>query len=557
MTRFNLPPRTRPNLKNKIILCVTYFTIVLETTFGREADDRSRFLYADDPNASIILEYQLHNAPSADYSGDERKQAAKRPPGAEYDEEKHIKPYFLSPENGPRVVEYYSPWCGHCQAYKPKYIALAKEINRRLPDDQMEVNFHAVSCSVHHWVCMQNNVKGFPTIVAFRADSAEPQKLKRVTAETVAEAVGVRLLAHDPLSNSADEDEGDEEIRPVDILGASLNGLARTRETVYKDAALSFTYALRTGIYPKHSHHPLEDTQKEVFSDWIDLLYWTLPPTWILHTLINDLRINMDSVVVSKENLLEIVDKHQEVVNGKHLKWSDQCAKGVEGAGYPCGLWSLFHIVSIGVVERHKAVLGSREEVSTQHVALTLRNYIENFFACEACRQYFTDMHDSCGFDHCKRFKQSLQLPSEESWGQFALWLFEVHNDINMKLIEEEWKREGKDVSELKSNLALWPSQEECPGCRDKNGKWDKDVVLKHLKKSYWPAGVQNFRFVVLKKKDRVQDEKTSWSGLFENFVYIAAMSGFIIWCMKKQYISLTGRHKKYEGDYYYDNTAP
>ena len=85
----------------------------LQTVHCREADDRSRFLYADDPRATVILEYQLHNAPSKDYSGDERKKAAKEQPGSEYDEERHIKPYFLMPDNiGPRVVQYYSPWCG-------------------------------------------------------------------------------------------------------------------------------------------------------------------------------------------------------------------------------------------------------------------------------------------------------------------------------------------------------------------------------------------------------------------------------------------------------------
>jgi hypothetical protein len=85
----------------------------LGITRGREADDRSRFLYADDPGASAILEYQLHNAPSEDYSGDERERASKEQPGSEYDEERHIKPYFLRPDNNwPRVVQYYSPWCG-------------------------------------------------------------------------------------------------------------------------------------------------------------------------------------------------------------------------------------------------------------------------------------------------------------------------------------------------------------------------------------------------------------------------------------------------------------
>jgi thiol-disulfide isomerase/thioredoxin len=130
----------------------------------READDRSRLLYADDPAATEILEYQLHNAPSRDYSGDERREASKNQPGSEYDEERHIKPYFLTVENGPRVVQFYSPWCGHCQSFKSKYISLYREVNRHLVDDQIEVNFYAVSCSVHHWVCMQNNVKSFPTI---------------------------------------------------------------------------------------------------------------------------------------------------------------------------------------------------------------------------------------------------------------------------------------------------------------------------------------------------------------------------------------------------------
>jgi hypothetical protein len=87
-----------------------YFSLSL--TQAREADERPRFLYADDPLALIVLEYQLHNAPSKDYSGDERKEASKRQPGAEYDEERHIKPYILNAENGPRVVQFYSPWSG-------------------------------------------------------------------------------------------------------------------------------------------------------------------------------------------------------------------------------------------------------------------------------------------------------------------------------------------------------------------------------------------------------------------------------------------------------------
>ena len=329
--------------------------------------------------------------------------------------------YFLAPP-----IEH-----SHCQYFKTKYIALANEINRRLPDDQPEINFHAVSCSVYHWVCLQNHVKGFPTIVAFKANSAVPTQLKEkgMTADSIAETLGVHLNAHGARDDSegAELEGGSDEYHAVDILGASMDGLARTRDTVYKDAALSFTHALKTEIFPKRGGEfssSLDSTQQEVFSDWIDLLYWALPPTWILHTLINDIRNNIDSVMISEENLMFMVEKHQDVVNGGNMRWSQQCSKGDERAGYSCGLWSLFHITSIGVNERHRAVLGAQDQVSTKFVAQTTRNYIDHFFSCGQCREYFVAMFDSCGFDHCSRFRQPQKLPPPESWREFALWLW-------------------------------------------------------------------------------------------------------------------------------------
>jgi len=125
-------------------------------------------------------------------------------------------------------------------------------VNRRLADDQLEVNFYAISCSVHHWVCMQNNVKGFPTIFAFRENSIDPHQLKEVTADNIAVAVGVEFKSSisDVIENNIGSDfEGVEGSRPIDIWGASLDGLSRTREAVYRDAALSFTYALKTEIF--------------------------------------------------------------------------------------------------------------------------------------------------------------------------------------------------------------------------------------------------------------------------------------------------------------------
>ncbi len=89
------------------VICYALLSLSPELVQSREADDRSKFLYADDPRAVVILEYQLHNAPTKDYTVEGHNNM-----GIEYDEERHIRPYFLNPENGRRVVQYYSPWCG-------------------------------------------------------------------------------------------------------------------------------------------------------------------------------------------------------------------------------------------------------------------------------------------------------------------------------------------------------------------------------------------------------------------------------------------------------------
>lgn len=348
---------------------------------------------------------------------------------------------------------------------------------------------------------MQNNVKGFPTFVLFHADSAEPHWLKEeeMTVERVAEIFGVQLQVLTEMGNGLDSHrEGIDEITPIDILGASMNGLARTRKTVYKDAALSFVHALKTEIfsYEDGGRVSLNAVQREVFSDWIDLLSWSLPPSWILHTLINEIRNNIDIVMESEDNLMLTVSKHEALVTGGNMNWSTQCS---EYAGYSCGLWGLLHIISMGVIERHRAVLGARDQVSTQFVARTMRNYIAHFFDCKQCKEYFLAMHDTCGFNHCRRFKQSQKVPSKESWSELALWVWEVHNDVNIKLAKVASKDEdsGDGGRNRNADVFSWPSQGECPACRGKTGKWDKDAVLSHLKRAYWYVPIIDYQHLI------------------------------------------------------------
>ena len=70
------------------------------------------------------------------------------------------------------------------------------------------------------------------------------------------------------------------------------------------------------------------------------------------------------------------------------------------------------------------------------------------------------------------------------------------------------------------------------------------------LRSSTRPAGFQNFRFAVLKKKDMNKDERTSYYDLLENICFLCLAAAAVMFCSRKQYIAFTGRHKKMDHDY-------
>eukprot|EP00210_Caulerpa_lentillifera_P007336 g7012.t1 len=55
------------------------------------------------------------------------------------------------------LVEFYAPWCGHCQSLKPEYEKTAKALDG-------VIHVAAVDCDQYKSLASQFNVKGFPTI---------------------------------------------------------------------------------------------------------------------------------------------------------------------------------------------------------------------------------------------------------------------------------------------------------------------------------------------------------------------------------------------------------
>lgn len=65
-------------------------------------------------------------------------------------------------------VEFYAPWCGHCQALKPIWIDLADNLDGK-------VKVGAVDCTNNEQTCREFGVQGYPTIKFFGANKDRPE----------------------------------------------------------------------------------------------------------------------------------------------------------------------------------------------------------------------------------------------------------------------------------------------------------------------------------------------------------------------------------------------
>lgn len=330
-------------------------------------------------------------------------------------------------------------------------------------------------------------------MIYFAAESDTPINVKRGPNLSATKLQNDYYLKYSHLDNQRDSSKQievpksastSEVTKSTSTLGVQSTGkvpLAKQND-IYADAASSFSFALRSSIFM--SNNALSSKQQEVFQKWLTLLSKTIPRKndvmkESLHQ-IDLLQSNMDAFVKSQDNLLQFLVKAED-----DEKWTESCK-----AGYTCGLWQLLHIVTIGLVHYNESIENKslpesnmNTVMSTMDSADNIRDYIEFYFTCDECRKNFVQMYESCQFNRCNRL--SYESGSKNEWKQLALWLWEAHNDVNVRLLHES-KGEMDQVSPSDEELVKWPSKSDCPYCWQDGGGWDEEVIYKYLEEFYW-----------------------------------------------------------------------
>eukprot|EP00984_Skeletonema_dohrnii_P014210 scaffold5949_cov120-Skeletonema_dohrnii-CCMP3373.AAC.4 len=169
------------------------------------------------------------------------------------------------------------------------------------------------------------------------------------------------------------------------------------------------------------------------------------------------------------------------------------------------------------------------------------------FFNCDKCSKRFIAQYDECKFQSCNRLTDETVDAPAESWAEFPLWLWEVHNDVSRSKAEREAdfheKYNRKAVAKKWERLigAVYPHLDQCLSCWTADGTWDVDAVYNHLEKEYWTFGVE-----VNSKMENLLDHKDVDSVSHGLGAYLGlGIVVLLTYFLKKYKIRASGRHKK------------
>jgi Erv1 / Alr family/Thioredoxin len=500
--------RTAPTVNPYCLLfAITLLQLLIKQAHA-EYLHKYPFLYAklDDANASFPVIEHL----SREYRGDVHLDSENHDNKNEGDQQEEDRPDFLynHEAQGYRIVEYYVHWCSTCKIFASVYRAFAIKLLEMAAHQGIEENIqiYAVSCSPNRKLCVNQNVKGFPKIRLYKPGESEFVELahhNHLHPLRVLETLGINS---DGIENTTSEDnEWSDTFASRGAARDERSWLSfwtqllalftgkhdsnattdhgkhpqRSREDLKADIYLSFDYALRNEIY--RSSGGLSEAKQQVLQDWLNLLIYTLPSSWEIHKLLQELKNNFVYIVKSEEYLMALLDEYPAPMQA----WSPSCSYGVPDEGYTCGLWELFHTVTVGVVEYNKATFDPSHLLVTETTARTLRDYVDHFFGCLSCRENFLEMFDQCSFNRCDRLAD-YPIEDENDWIELPLWLHETHNHVNVRLLKEKTVRDQKVISSTDIASVQWPSRQECYACwRDDADLENPDAFLWRLDKLF------------------------------------------------------------------------
>ncbi|XP_071328450.1 sulfhydryl oxidase 2 [Trachinotus anak] len=244
------------------------------------------------------------------------------------------------------------------------------------------------------------------------------------------------------------------------------------RSKVYTaDLESALHYLLRVELA---THNTLEGEELKIFKDFVTLVAKLYPGggsvVKLMETL-SDWLLSLPLQRIPYQAVLDLVDNKMRISGvflGAELRWVGCQGSRAGLRGYPCSLWTLFHVLTVQHDATPTALENTGLEGEVAPVLQVMRQYIRTFFGCEECGRHFEQA-------------AAVSMDRVESREQQILWLWNQHNMVNYRLA-------GSLSDDPLFPKAPWPSPSLCASCHEeKNGVhvWNYDNVLHFLRHHY------------------------------------------------------------------------
>uniref|UniRef100_A0A7S0A417 Sulfhydryl oxidase n=1 Tax=Pyrodinium bahamense TaxID=73915 RepID=A0A7S0A417_9DINO len=374
------------------------------------------------------------------------------------------------------LVDFYAPWCPHCQHFAPEYERLALAVNRF--ENDIAANAGArprilcaeVDCVRSAGTCNRFGIHSFPTLLWGKKSDWLNGSVQEVhsgyeTAEAAGDWINKRLnIRIDPSKISRQEVIRLRFPSSKEQSPSKPEKPAVARADVW-DAQLATALLLR-GAFAEHYFPPARGAgPKETLLDFIALLAERFPEARQTAgtPCRNSLSALHRTLVANWSNLAMYVEGSESVGDGVKLfkldpdeleeswrlcgsDWAHYrrgfgaCRGTFPGKrGFTCGLWTLFHMLA-----------ARTDDVRASNDTNVVRAMISHFFDCTECREHFLKIEFRAEDAKDKRSAQ--------------LWWWNAHNLVNDRVGRLE--KLYQDGDPLFPKMA-WPTVGLCPDCRN------------------------------------------------------------------------------------------
>lgn len=399
------------------------------------------------------------------------------------------------------VVNFFAEWCPHCLHYAPMWIRMAAALST-----EPQVRFGVLDCGTYTVFCGQLGLTGFPTVRAFNISTypgslsplganIEPRMTTYLSERDFPRWIRAKLFISSPINDAppkplsvATPPPAAPSASQVALRGSIPAGSVAALRLV--DAEVALLVALRQGVFlPAGASQVLSGAPYEELLSWLDFLSVTMPGDAAHRDLTALARRTRAAASTSPDGPALARADWEKLLDEQGVDRAPPAA-GKEPAAYwrlcttfTCGLWTLFHLLTVSISLHHTGSwlgpggllsFASPSKVPSPEEGLErIRCFVASFFGCTVCRDHFLQLYDGCGLDRC--------LLSPGDGPAAALWLWRMHNDVTVRVAEEQ----------KIPNVSPWPPAAECTKCW--TGKpameleaWDSSHVYSHLRSQYW-----------------------------------------------------------------------